>query len=50
MVENTGNIDALLQEDRRFPPPEGFAKHANIRDAAVYEEPEGPRGFLGWIR
>ncbi len=46
MVENTGNIDALLQEDRRFPPPEGFAKHANIRDAAVYEEArKDPEGF-----
>ena len=38
MVENVGSIDALLQEDRRFPPPEGFAKQANIRDPGVYEE------------
>ena len=49
MVENAGNIDALLQEDRRFPPPEGFAKQANIRDAGVYEEAE--KDFEGfWSR
>ena len=49
MVESTGNIEALLQEDRRFPPPEEFAKRANIRDPGVYEEAEGDfEGF--WAR
>ena len=38
MVENLGNIEALLQEDRRFPPPEEFAKQANINDPGVYDE------------
>ena len=38
MVENVGNIDTLLQEDRRFPPPEEFASRANIRDPGIYEE------------
>jgi acetyl-CoA synthetase len=31
-------IDALLQEDRTFPPPEGFSAQANVRDARVYED------------
>ncbi len=49
MVENLGNIDALLQEDRRFPPPEEFAKRANIRDPGIYEEAE--KDFEGfWAR
>jgi acetyl-CoA synthetase len=30
-------IDALLQEDRAFPPPASFAAKALVRDAAVYE-------------
>ena len=49
MVENLGNIEALLQEDRRFPPPEEFAKQANIRDPGVYEEAQ--KDFEGfWSR
>jgi acetyl-CoA synthetase len=31
-------IDALLQEDRTFPPPEGFRAQAIVRDAQVYED------------
>ena len=38
MAENVGSIEALLQEDRRFPPPEEFARQANVRDPGVYEE------------
>ena len=40
MVENVGNIEALLHEERRFPPPDEFARQANIRDPGVYEEAE----------
>ena len=46
MVENLGNIDALLQEDRRFPPPGEFAKRANVRDRGVYDRAEkDPEAF-----
>ena len=38
MVENTGSIEALLQEDRTFPPPEAFRRQANVQDPAVYEQ------------
>ena len=38
MAENVGSIETLLQEDRRFPPPEEFARQANVRDPGVYEE------------
>ena len=31
-------IAALLQEDRRFPPPAAFAKAAHVSDPAVYEK------------
>jgi acetyl-CoA synthetase len=30
-------IAALLNEDRRFPPPEGFRERANFRDPGLYE-------------
>ncbi len=29
-------LDILLKEERVFPPPEGFRKQANVRDAGVY--------------
>ena len=49
MVENTGGIEALLQEDRTFPPPEEFARNANIKDPNVYEEARrDPEAF--WAR
>ncbi len=38
MVDNTPSIEALLQEDRTFPPPAVFAANANIHDPAVYQE------------
>ena len=38
MVDNTPSIEALLQEDRTFPPPANFAANANIQDPAVYQE------------
>jgi len=49
MVEKLGSIEALLQEDRAFPPPEDFKKQANISDPKVYEEARrDPEGF--WAR
>src|SRR3954466_5360177 len=30
-------IDALLKEDRRFPPPDAWKQNAIVRDAAIYE-------------
>ena len=49
MVESTGGIDALLQEDRRFPPPEGFASAATVKTTDVYDEAEADfEGF--WAR
>ena len=46
MAENGGGIEALLQEDRTFPPPDAFRKQANIADPKVYEEAQrDPEGF-----
>ena len=36
MVEDRGTFEALLQEDRTFPPSEEFRKQANISDPDVY--------------
>ena len=36
MVESTGGIDALLQEERSFPPPADFAANANMSDPDIY--------------
>ncbi|HLI28150.1 MAG TPA: acetate--CoA ligase [Chloroflexota bacterium] len=33
-----GAFEALLQEERRYPPPEAFRAQANVRDPAVYDE------------
>ena len=44
MTQNTGAFEALLQEDRTYPPPPDFAAHANIADPGVYDEARrGPR-------
>ena len=49
MVENTGSIEALLQEDRTFPPPEAFVRQANVSDPNVYAEAAAdPEAF--WAR
>ena len=46
MAENGGGIEALLQEDRTFPPPDAFREQANIADPKVYEEAlRDPEGF-----
>jgi acetyl-CoA synthetase len=51
-------IDALLREDRVFPPPAAFRDRANVRDPKIYDEAErDPEAFwagfareLEWIR
>jgi acetyl-CoA synthetase len=41
-----GSIDALLQEDRRYPPSEEFKAQANWSDPSVYERADkDPQGF-----
>ncbi len=37
-MQTTMAIEALLQEQRVFPPSEEFVRQANISDAAIYEE------------
>ena len=45
----TGDIDALLREDRVFEPPSRFREQANVSDPAVYEAAErDPEAF--WAR
>ena len=45
-VASAGGIDALLREERSFPPPPGFAARANMRDAAVYDRAaQDPEAF-----
>ena len=46
MAENGGGIEALLQEDRTFPPSDAFRQQANIADPKIYEEAQkDPEGF-----
>ena len=46
MVQNTGGIDALLQEERSFPPPADFAAGANMADPDIYAKAAAdPEGF-----
>ena len=46
MVQNTGGIDALLQEERSFPPPADFAATANMADPDIYAKAAAdPEGF-----
>jgi acetyl-CoA synthetase len=42
----SGAIEALLQEDRRYPPPEELKASADVNDPAVYDQArEDPEGF-----
>ena len=58
MVQNTGGIDALLQEERSFPPPADFAAKANMADSDIYAKAAAdPEAFwaglaegLDWYR
>src|SRR5437016_12881857 len=45
-VEQEKDLEVLLREEDRFPPPEDFVKQANVSDPAVYEEAE--RDFEAW--
>ena len=38
MADNTPSIEALLSEERRFPPSAEFTAQANISDPAIYEK------------
>ena len=49
MAEQPASIEALLEEERTFPPSPEFVRQANINDPGVYEEAE--RDFEGfWSR
>ena len=52
MVQNTGGIDALLQEERSFPPPADFAAKANMADPDIYAKAAADPGGSGpgWPR
>ena len=42
----SSNIEALLQENRRFPPTAEFTANANVRDPSVYQRAhDDPEGF-----
>jgi len=43
MAERT--IEALLQEDRAFPPPKDFQQQANVADASIYEQGQDLEAF-----
>jgi acetyl-CoA synthetase len=55
---NPGTIEALLQEQRRYPPPADFTAQANANDPAIYHRAEeDPEGFwaeqaksLSWFK
>jgi len=49
MSSEHGEMDALLLEERHFPPPEDFAAEAVVDDPSVYEEAaDDPEAF--WAR
>jgi acetyl-CoA synthetase len=43
MSSDTGTLDDLLREDRRFPPPPAFRRNAVISDDSIYERATGDR-------
>ena len=49
MVEHDKALEALLKEDRLFPPPQEFALQANIKDNSLYEEAAANRDEF-WAR
>jgi acetyl-CoA synthetase len=57
MSMDTGALDDLLREDRRFPPPEDFARSAVVSDPEIYDRASADResywadwaGKLDWF-
>jgi len=49
-MSDAGALDALLHEDRRFPPPPAFAASAVVSDPEIYEQAAAdPEAFwAGW--
>ena len=46
MTHPHDEMDSLLHEQRRFPPPAGFAANAHVSDESVYAEAEAdPEGW-----
>ena len=46
MPEVSSTIEALLREDRKFPPPPDFAKEAVANDPGIYDRAaKDPEGF-----
>jgi len=52
MAEREQQLEALLTEDRRFPPPDSFRAQANANESAIYDDAaRDPEGFWeGWAR
>jgi acetyl-CoA synthetase len=52
MVEREQSLEALLREERRFPPDEAFRERANASDPGLYERASAdPAGFWAeWAR
>ena len=52
MAVGEKTLEALLKEERRFPPPESFRQSANARDPGIYERAAAdPEGFWAeWAR
>ena len=49
MSSEHGALDALLLEERRFPPPDGFQRSANVSDPGIHREADAdPEAF--WAR
>jgi acetyl-CoA synthetase len=46
MATEEKDLEVLLGDEERFPPPEEFAAQANVSDPSVYEEAE--RDFEAW--
>lgn len=45
-MANARTIAALLEEERTFPPPEEFRRHAHVRDPKIYEKAaQDPEAF-----
>ena len=52
MSNEAGSLEALLHEDRRFAPPEGFRARAVVSDPGIYRRAEADREayWAEWAR